>query len=117
MRGPVHEELRVLGPAVSFEGREQCPRSGLVNRTLVTPGGIGLGTTRADAEGRVGRPTISGRGWFERHCSSRQPMSAEERARLKAPASDAFWDVGTWFMGVEADGRLVAFGVGRYDTY
>ncbi len=110
-------ELRVLGPEIAFEGRDQCPRSKKVGRWLATGNGIRLGLARARVESLVGAATKASRGWFERMCFSKQKMTPAESASMKAPAGNDFWGIASWFRGVFAGGRLAGFSIGWSESW
>ena len=98
--GELTAEFRILGPRMKFDARGTCPSSKLVSRTLATANGVRLGLTRAQVERKVG-----GRGWLDRTCIGKEPMTEEERRAQGGPPGAA-WSVYSRITLVASGGRV-----------
>ena len=86
-KGEVQGILRIVGPDMAFADRGTCPKSTKIDRHLATANGIGLGTSRAAFQKRIGRISQEGEGWYERACFTQKRLTDQQIHSMNALVS------------------------------
>lgn len=118
--------FRILSSQANFKESDQCAKSKLISKDMVTDGGLRLGLSRQQLKAILGKPTKEQGNSLLYVYHSKQSMTKEEIDEMKkvfrtsippSTKEEFYWDITSSIEGIFLNKELIVITVTKLETY